>query len=398
MRHLLTTAAMLAVAAPALAQDAPADGPVVIGHLAGFTGPVESLAPVANEAVRMAAQEVSDSGLLLGGRTVEVVNGDSTCSDAAAATASAEGLVNEGIVGLVGSDCSGTTVAALTNVAIPNGLGMISPSSTSPALTTAEDEGLFFRTAPSDARGGQVLSDIAIERGVTEVALTYTNNDYGKGFADSFTAAFEAAGGTISISVPHEDGKGDYSAEVASLAAAGSDVLLVIGYIDQGGRGIIQNAIDTGAFETFALSDAMVGPSLEATFGDALDTSFGQYPGNESTGADAFAQMFSEAGHDPGVSYTAEAYDAAALMLLAMQAAGTTDSAEWTARVMDVANAPGEPIQPGELAKGLELLAAGTDVDYEGATALEFVDPGESSGSFREVEFTSGVMETVRFR
>jgi branched-chain amino acid transport system substrate-binding protein len=99
----------------------------------------------------MAAQDVSDSGLFLGGSTVTVVNGDSTCTDAAAATASAEALVQQGVAGIVGSDCSGTTVAALTNVAIPNGVGMISPSSTSPALSTAEDNGLFFRTAPSDS-------------------------------------------------------------------------------------------------------------------------------------------------------------------------------------------------------------------------------------------------------
>jgi branched-chain amino acid transport system substrate-binding protein len=394
---LLTTtlATLAALASGAAAQDG---GEVKIGHLAGFTGPVESLAPIANNAVRMAAQEVSDSGLLLGGMTVNVVNGDSTCSDAAAATASAESLVQQGVAGIVGSDCSGTTIAALTSVAIPNGLGMISPSSTSPALSTLEDNGLFFRTPPSDARGGQVLSDIMIDRGITDVALTYTNNDYGKGFADSFTEAFTAAGGTVSISAPHEDGKADYSAEVASLAASGSDVLLVIGYIDQGGRGVIQNALDTGAFDTFAVSDAMVGPSLVETFGEGLATSFGQYPGNESEGAERFAELFSAAGSDPSVSYTAEAYDAAALMLLSMQAAGSTASADWTARVMEVANAPGEPILPGELAKGLELLAAGTDIDYIGATAVEFVEPGESAGSFREVEFKDGAVQTVRFR
>jgi branched-chain amino acid transport system substrate-binding protein len=396
MKKLAIVSTGLALAAGAVAaQDAQE---IKIGHLAGFTGPIESLAPTANEAVRMAAQEVSDSGLFLGGSTVEVVNGDSTCTDAAAATASAEGLVNEGVAGIVGSDCSGTTVAALANVAVPNGIGMISPSSTSPALSTAEDNGLFFRTAPSDSRGGEIMSDILIDRGITDVALTYTNNDYGKGFADSFTQAYTAAGGTVSITAPHEDGKSDYSAEVASLAQSGSEVLLVVGYIDQGGRSIIQNALDTGAFDTFALSDAMVGQPIVDAIGDGLATSFGQYPGSDSQGAELFATMFSEAGHDPGVSFSAEAYDAAALMLLAMQAAGSPASADWTARVTEVANAPGEPILPGELARALELIAAGTDIDYEGATAVELVEPGESAGSYREVEFTGGEVVTVQFR
>ena len=46
--------------------------------------------------------------------------------------------------------------------------------------------------------------------------------------------------------------------------------------------------------------------------------------------------------------------------------------------MLDVANAPGEPIFAGELAKGLELAAAGTDIDYQGATGVELVGPGEA--------------------
>ena len=84
----------------------------------------------------------------------------------------------------MGADCSGVTGAVLSNVAVPNGVPMISPSATSPALTTAEDNGLFFRTAPSDARGGEVLADITSDRGISSVAITYVNTDYGVGLAD----------------------------------------------------------------------------------------------------------------------------------------------------------------------------------------------------------------------
>ena len=71
---------------------------------------------------------------------------------------------------------------------------MISPSATSPALTDADDNGLFFRTAPSDARGGQVLADITKEKGVKSVAITYVNTDYGVGLADVYEAAAKARG------------------------------------------------------------------------------------------------------------------------------------------------------------------------------------------------------------
>jgi branched-chain amino acid transport system substrate-binding protein len=176
-------------------------------------------------------------------------------------------ITSDKVNAIMGADCSGVTGAILQNVARANGVVMVSPSATSPALSTAEDDGLFFRTAPSDARQGVVMTNVIMDRGIKTVALTYTNNDYGKGLADSFQAAFEAAGGTVTISAAHEDGKADYSAEVGALASAGGEVLVVAGYTDQGGKGIIQASLDTGAFDTFVLPDGMVGQELVDTIG-----------------------------------------------------------------------------------------------------------------------------------
>ena len=66
--------------------------------------------------------------------------------------------------------------------------------------------------------------------------------------------------------------------------------------------------------------------------------------------------------------------------------------------VMEVANGPGEPILAGELAKGLEILASGGDIDYVGASDVELIGPGEAAGSFREVEIEGGKIETVKYR
>jgi len=65
---------------------------------------------------------------------------------------------------------------------------------------------------------------------------------------------------------------------------------------------------------------------------------------------------------------------------------------------MDVANAPGELILPGELAKGLDILANGGEVDYVGATAVELIGPGESAGNYRQIEIKEGVISTVQYR
>ncbi|MFN4099878.1 MAG: ABC transporter substrate-binding protein [Pararhodobacter sp.] len=393
MKKLLLTTALAGFAAGAAqAQDVP------IGIILGFTGPLESITPTMAAAAEMAFDEVNASGNFALGN-VTVVRGDSGCIDSGLAVATAERLVtSDGVVGIMGSDCSGVTGAILQNVARPNGIVMISPSATSPALTTAEDDGFFFRTAPSDARQGQVVADILSDRGVGSIAISYTNNDYGAGLADSIQAAFTAAGGTVTMVASHEDGKADYSAEVGALSAAGGEVLVVAGYVDQGGRGIIRSSLDLGAFDTFNLVDGMIGDSLLEAMGDEIEGSFGQLPGADNPGTAIFQELATAAGFDGSGAFAPESYDAAALLILAMASAGSTASADYKDHVMSVANAPGEPIYPGELGRALEIIAAGGEVDYVGASAVELIEPGESAGNYRELEVRGSTFETVRFR
>ena len=293
--------------------------------------------------------------------------------------------------------CSGVTGAIATNVAVPNGVTMVSPSATSPGLTDLDDNGLFFRTAPSDARGGQILANIATDRGLGSVAITYTNNDYGKGLADVFEAAFTANGGTVTAVAAHEDGKGDYSAEVGVLGAAGGDALVVVGYLDQGGKGMIEASLNSGAFDTFVLSDGMIGQSLVDAIGSDLEGSFGSLPGTDSDGATKFATVASQGGLDSSGPYTGESYDAAALIVLAMGAGGSSDRQSIADNIMGVANAPGTVILPGQLRKGLVILKDGGEINYQGATDVELVGVGEASGSFKEVEVSGGAFTTVQF-
>ena len=371
---------------------------IKMGIILGFTGPIESLTPAMAASAELAFKEATDSGSLLNGSKIEVVRADSTCVDSAAATAAAEGVISEGVAAIMGADCSGVTGAIASNVAVPNGVVMISPSATSPSLTTLDDKGFFFRTAPSDARGGQILADITKDNGVKSVAISFTNNDYGKGLADVYEAAVKAYGIEVTTVAAHEDGKADYSSEVATLASAGGDAVAVLGYLDQGGKGIIQASLDSGAFDTFVLSDGMIGQSLVDAFGENLSNSFGSMPGSTGKGAGVFADVASAAGIDSSGPYTGESYDAAALIVLAMQAGNSADRASIAKNIMDVANGPGTKIYPGELKKGLDLLAQGKKVNYEGATGVTFTDVGEAEGSFLEQEIKDGKFKTKKQR
>ena len=369
-KMLLATTAAALVATGALAGGHAKE--VKLGIEFGFTGPIESLTGPMAAGAELAMKEATDSGKLLDGATVIGIRADSACIDNGVAVASAERLIAEGIHGLIGADCSG--------------------------LSTMEDNGLFFRTSPSDAREGQVMAEILVERGIKSIALTYTNNDYGKGLADAIESSFKAVGGEVTIVAAHEDGKADYSAEVGALASAGGDLLVVAGYLDQGGAGIIRSALDAGAWDTFGLPGGMIGDNLPATIGPDLDGSFGQIAGSQGNGIDTFVAMAEAAGFDGSSPYTPEAYDAAALFMMAMQAANSTDPADYKDKILEVANAPGEKIYPGELAKAFELIKAGTDVDYVGASAVELIGPGESAGTYRMIEVKDGKNETVGFK
>ena len=107
----------------------------------------------------------------------------------------------------------------------------------------------------------------------------------------------------------------------------------------------------------------------------------------------AYAKENGVSGDGP---FVPESYDAAALILLAMQAAGSADRAAIQSKMMMVANAPGKKVGPGELGKALKIIEAGGDVDYQGATNVEFNDVGEVLGSYKELEIGGGKWNTVQ--
>ena len=388
MRNYIKTTAGLVLSATMATASA-----VNVGELQGFTGPLESMIGPMSGGANLAVTEANASGKYLQG-TITVVQGDSVCIDAAVAIAEAERLINdENVMAIMGPNCSGNTGAVITNVLVPNGVVAISPSATSPALTTLEDGGWFFRTAPSDARQGPVLADIAISRGQTDMAVTYSNSDYGKGLADSFVTAYEAAGGTVTVMAGHEDDKADYSADVAALSAGGSATLAVLGYADTGGRGIIAASEDTGAFTDYVFGDGMIS---EVTSGAVADGSWGTLPSPDADLGANWKAVAEAGGVDGSGVFSAESYDAMALIILASQAAGSTDRAAIQAQVMNVANAPGRLCSAGGLGDCLKWISGGLVVDYVGATGVELDAGGTANGSYAEREVIGGLFTDVK--
>ena len=140
MKKFLTCVALSTMlCGTAIAED------VKLGILLGFTGPIESLAGSMASSAELAISEVNKSKVFLNGSTVTSVRADSTCIDSNAATASAERLItSDKVHAIVGVSCSGATAAVLQNVALSKGIVMVSPSATSPSLTTMKIMVCFF--------------------------------------------------------------------------------------------------------------------------------------------------------------------------------------------------------------------------------------------------------------
>lgn len=384
---LAVAAGVLATALPALAED------VKMGIIGDLTGPIESLAPPIVAGAELAISQVNAQGGILGGGKLSSAVADSGC-DATMAGGAADKVVNtEQVTAIVGAFCTGATIGAANGAGIPGNTVMISPSASAPALTTLTDNDLVFRTTPSDAFQGVKMADLLIQQGVKDVVVTYVNNDYGKGLADAFAAAFTAAGGTIGANVAHEEGKADYRAELGQLAGGGSQNLVILAYASGSGQTVLRQAIEAGDFTAYVGGDGMIGDDLltgidAAAAEGLLATRAGAYEGEA---ASIYVKLATEAGNDPTATYAPQAYDAAFLLALAIEKNGSASRDGLSKALRDVATAPGEKILPGEWSKAVELIKAGTDIDYDGAGGpAEFDANGDVPGTIVYLKVEGG--------
>ena len=370
-------ASLLVAATPAFAAD------VKLGFIGGFTGPIESLTPPIFNGAKLALQNVNDQGGILGGGKLTIESADGACDSTAAANA-ADKLINTSqVTAIVGGLCTGETIGAFNGSGKPGNVVFVSPASSAPALTTLDDNDLVYRTTPSDALQGVKMASLLISKGIKDVAVTYVNNDYGKGLNDSFTAAYKADGGTVSADVAHEDSKADYRAELGQLSGSGSQNLVILAYANSSGHTILQQAVESGDFKAFVGGDGMVGDALTKgidpkSVEGLIATRAGAASG---AGPDAFAAVAKAASVDPTGTYVPQAYDAAFMLALAIEKNGSADRKGLSTALRAISNGKGDVILPGEWKKAVADIKAGKDINYEGAGgALDFDKAGDVDG------------------
>ncbi len=362
-------------------------GEVKVGSVAGMTGPIAELVVPIMAGRNLAVKHVNAQGGLLGGDTMKMVLSDSQCDPKAGVDAGSKVVNVEQVVAIVGASCSGATNGMVQSVTIPAGVVSLSDSATAPSISDLKDNDLVFRVAPSDAYQGAALAQLAIDAGFKKLAVTYSNDDYNAGIAEVFARTYQELGGTLAGNQMHEPNKASYRSELATLAGGGGEALAIFAYYGGSGITIIRNSLENDLFGKFMAADGMFDTSVieqigaDTLRGNIFITQAASDPGDASY--KAFADAFTKAGYDPVAPYAAHGYDAAFLMALAIEKAGSADRGKISAALRSVAGPPGTVIRPGEWAKAKAALAGGGDVNYEGASGnVDFDGNGDVGGIY----------------
>ena len=382
IKHLTMAASALALmAGTAKAAD------INVGSVAGVTGPIAELVAPIVAGRNLAAEHVNAQGGLLDGDNYNLILSDSQCDPKAGVDAGGKVVNVEQVVAIIGASCSGATNGMVQSVTIPAGVVAVSDSATAPSITDLEDNDTVFRVAPSDAYQGLAIAQLAIDQGYKKLAMTYSNDDYNAGIATVFEQAFQDLGGEITANQAHEPNKASYRSEISTLSGGDAEGLAIFAYYGGSGITIIRNSLENGLFDKFMAADGMFDASVIEQIG--ADTLRGNIfitqsaSDYEDDSYKAFADAFEATGNDPVAPYAAHGYDASFLLALAIEKAGSADRGAIGAALREVASGPGEVIRPGEWEKAKAAIAAGEDINYEGASGnVDFDEAGDVGGIY----------------
>jgi ABC-type branched-subunit amino acid transport system substrate-binding protein len=365
------------------AEEAPDTDGLVIGYLLPETGPLAFLGPAQIGAVELALSEINEAGGVFDEDVVLV--GADEAGDAAVASTSVDRLLADGVHAIVGAAASGMSLAVIDQI-VGAGILQCSASNTSPTFTDYDDNGLYYRTAPSDALQGPVLADTIIADGHATVAILARGDDYGQGLADAAADAFEEAGGEVTDVIIYDPEAATFSAEVEQVAAAGPDAVALIAF-DEGIQ-VLQELIeaglgpaDIGVYGADGIRDSGLAESVDPGDPNVLDGMKGTAPDPGAT--PAFLEKFEEFTDGEEPIFSAQAYDCTNLIALAAVAADSTEGDALAAEMAGLLEGDNECETFGDC---VEYLQDGETIAYDAASGMgAFTDVGDPDRGTYEV-------------
>ena len=362
------------------------DREIMQGFLLPLTGDLGALGTAMRDAGMMASNQVNDAN---NGITVDTQEED-TQTTVPDAISGANALVNADYPMMVGGATSNIEIG--NQVFVPNEMVACSPSNTLPTLRTFEDDGFFYRTTPGDRYQGFAMAQAASEQldGIETAATTYINDDYGQLLSQWFTDHFEQGfGGSVQQQVVHDPTESSYSSALQTALQDDPDLFVVITYPQSGTQLFRDYYADFDTGRPIMLTDGTKAPTLPDEVGRDMSNAIGTMPAADGPTYDTFVSQYEEEYGNAAAAFTAQTYDASAVMLLANAAAGENSGPAVRDQMQNVANPGGTEVTIDNLAEGVEMAANGEEVQYAGASsAVNFDDEGDlQAGTYELWEF-----------
>jgi branched-chain amino acid transport system substrate-binding protein len=313
-RWALIALATLGVVLP---QDAAGRTQVKLGAALPLTGPYAQYGTVPRNAIELAIEQRKVAGYPY---DVVIQYEDTQLKPNLALTAARKLIDVHRVPVIIGAAGSNET-EVIGPIAQRNGVVIISPSSTAARLSKIGD--YFFRTIPTDAHEGTFMAHFVYKRGVRRLAILAVNDTGTKSLADSFKDEFVRLGGSIGGYALAPKDTNDLRTQIASIRSFAVEGVFVVGYANETGV-FLRQARELGLALPFYSAHPAEAPEVRQIAGAAAEGLVFSTPAHAkgSLAAKKFVAAYREKyAVDPG-EFAAEAYDAAMLVMDAMQKVG----------------------------------------------------------------------------
>lgn len=316
-----------------------AEESIKIGTIGPLTGDVATYGISTKSGVEIAVDEFNNNGGI-NGKTIQLVSEDTRGDQTEAANAVSKLIERDKVAAIVGGVISSETMTG-GPIAEDGKVVMISSSSTATGVPEIGD--YVFRNCLSDEVQAIQLAEYAVdELGLKKFAIMFTNNDYGL----SLKEAFEKKAGELAEVVgveTYNDGEKDFRAQLTKLKGATPDALYIAGYYTEAAK-IAQQAKDQGLDVKFLGADGFYSPVLVELGGEAIEGAVftaGFFTDDPSENAQNFVKAFTEKFNTEPDMFAAQAYDAAMILLTALENADGVGSEAHQKEMIKIKDFPG---------------------------------------------------------
>ncbi|WP_116245238.1 ABC transporter substrate-binding protein [Nocardiopsis sp. FIRDI 009] len=353
------------------------------GILYPQTGNLAFLGPPQITAAEYAVSEINDAGGILGTEVPDIIQGDEA-GDNAQANQAANNLVADEVNAVIGAAASGMTQATYDTITSAN-IVQCSGSNTSAALSDIDDNGYYFRTAPSDSLSAVVMARKLVEAGNQSVAVVARGDDYGAGYAQNLEAELQALGAEIAVSETYDPEATTFDSVVSSVNGSEPDAVALIAFEE--GAQVIAQLLESGVegeqlFITDGLNDPELGEKVNSDDPDVINGVTGVAPSADNA---EFSEGLAEFNPELEVfQFAPQVFDCVTVIALAAEAAGSVDPADYVAELPNVSRPEGT--ECGSFAECAELIADGEDINYQGVSGnIDFDDNGDPTAATFEI-------------